>query len=92
MRKASPIDVQKLVALMTELYAEGGYPLNHQRATETFAALPADDGLGHVWIIRAGSQQRLAAHAVERNQQFAFEQTLRAIEGRPLRRRWKDFS
>ena len=56
MRKASPEDVQRLVALMAEFYAEGGYPLNHQHAADAFAALLADDRLGHVWFIQADSR------------------------------------
>lgn len=56
LRKASPDDLQRLVALMAEFYAEGGYPLNHQRAAEAFAALLADDRLGHVWLIEKNSE------------------------------------
>ena len=56
MRKASQKDIPRLVALMAEFYTEGGYALNRRRAAETFAALLADDGLGHVWIIEADSQ------------------------------------
>ena len=41
---------------MAEFYAEGGYPLNHRRATEAFTALLADERLGHVWLIQADSQ------------------------------------
>jgi len=55
-RKASPDDVQQLVALMAEFYAEGGYPLNRRHATEAFAALLADDRLGVVWFIQADSR------------------------------------
>src|SRR5437867_330012 len=54
MRKASPEDVERLVALMAEFYAEGAYPLNHRRAAEAFAALLADERLGHVWFIQSG--------------------------------------
>src|SRR6058998_982574 len=56
MRKASSADVPRLVALMAEFYAEGGYPLNHQRAADAFTALLADERLGHVWFIQSGSQ------------------------------------
>jgi len=55
MRKASPHDVQRLVELMAEFYAEGAFPLNRQRATEGFAALLSDERLGHVWLIQADS-------------------------------------
>src|SRR3989442_12253165 len=56
MRKASPEDVPRLVALMAEFYAEGAYALNHRRATDAFAAFLADDRLGQVWFIQADSQ------------------------------------
>ena len=56
LRKASLEDVPRLVALMAEFYAEGGYALNHQRAAEAFAALLADERLGHVWFIQADSK------------------------------------
>ena len=56
LKKASPDDVQQLVALMAEFYAEGGYPLNERRAAEAFAALLADDRHGHVWFIQADSR------------------------------------
>jgi hypothetical protein len=39
MRKASPDDIQQLVMMMTEFYAESPYTLNQQRATEAFTAL-----------------------------------------------------
>ncbi len=53
MRKATPDDVEQLVELMAEFYAEGAYLLNRRRATEAFQTLLADDRLGHVWIIQA---------------------------------------
>jgi GNAT superfamily N-acetyltransferase len=56
MRRASPNDVQQLVTMMDEFHAEFGYPLNHQRATEAFATLLADDRLGSVWFIQADGQ------------------------------------
>ena len=56
MRKASSEDIQRLVTLMAEFYAEGSYPLNHRRAAEAFTALLADERLGQVWFIQADSQ------------------------------------
>lgn len=56
LRKAGPSDVDQLVALMAEFYAEAPYPLNHQRAAEAFAALVSDDRNGHAWLIRADSK------------------------------------
>jgi GNAT superfamily N-acetyltransferase len=55
-RKASLDDVQQLVVLMAEFYAEGAYPLNRPHAAEAFATLLADKRLGHVWFIQADSQ------------------------------------
>ena len=55
MRIAVPHDVDRLVALMDEFYAAAGYKLNHQRASSAFAALLADERLGRVWLIQAGS-------------------------------------
>ena len=56
MRKASPEDVQRLVALMAEFYAEAAYPLNRRRAAEAFTALLAEERLGRVWFIQADSR------------------------------------
>lgn len=55
MRHASIEDIPRLVALMTEFYAEAATPLNAARAAEAFAALLSDDRLGHVWLIQAGN-------------------------------------
>ena len=57
LRKASPEDVQRLVSLMAEFYAEAAYPLNRRRAADAFTALLADDRLGCLWFIRADSQE-----------------------------------
>jgi hypothetical protein len=35
-----------------EFYAEAAYPLTHRRAAKGFAALLADNQLGHVWFIQ----------------------------------------
>jgi GNAT superfamily N-acetyltransferase len=56
MRKASPDDIPRLVAFMAEFYAEADYPLNRGRAAEAFAALLADERLGHVWLIEKDSE------------------------------------
>ena len=55
MRHASIKDIPRLVALMTEFYAEAATPLDSTRAVEAFAALLSDDRLGHVWLIQAGN-------------------------------------
>jgi GNAT superfamily N-acetyltransferase len=56
MRKASLADVEQLVTMMAEFYSASPYMLNHHRATEAFRSLLADERLGHVWIIQAGSK------------------------------------
>jgi ribosomal protein S18 acetylase RimI-like enzyme len=39
---------------MTEFYSESNTPLDSSRAAAAFAALLADERLGHVWLIQAG--------------------------------------
>ena len=56
MRRAGPNDIPLLVGLMAEFYAESGYDLNLARAAGAFAAILADERLGHVWIIQAEHQ------------------------------------
>src|SRR5262245_9451351 len=56
MRKATANDVQQLIAMMEEFYAEGGYALNRRRAAEAFTTLLADDRLGCVFFIQADAQ------------------------------------
>jgi diamine N-acetyltransferase len=56
MRQASLLDLPLLVALMTEFYAETATPLDPIRAGDAFAALLADDRLGNVWLIQAGTR------------------------------------
>lgn len=53
LRAATPGDCPLLVALMSEFYAESGYPLNRRRAEAAFSELLADQGLGQVWLIQA---------------------------------------
>jgi hypothetical protein len=50
MRKALPEDVQRLVALMEEFYAESAYSINLRRAAEAFTALLSNEQLGQVWF------------------------------------------
>lgn len=54
MRPGALEDVPRLMALMTEFYAESATPLDAIRGAEAFAALLADDRLGRVWLIQAG--------------------------------------
>jgi hypothetical protein len=51
--KATPGDCASLVDLMSEFYAESGYPLNRRRAEMAFSELLADPGLGEVSLIQA---------------------------------------
>ena len=57
LRKAGPDDLQQIVTMMAEFYSESPYILNPRRAAEAFAPLLADDRLGHVWFIRANSNE-----------------------------------
>lgn len=54
MRSAALEDIPLLVTLMTEFYSESATPLDSAGAPAAFAALLADDRLGHVWLIQAG--------------------------------------
>ena len=54
MRQASLHDIEQLVALMSEFYAESGYPLGARRATAAFRELLGDERLGRAWLIEAG--------------------------------------
>jgi ribosomal protein S18 acetylase RimI-like enzyme len=56
MRQASLEDLPLLVALMTEFYGETGTPLDPNQAADAFATLLADDRLGQVWLIEAGTR------------------------------------
>jgi ribosomal protein S18 acetylase RimI-like enzyme len=53
LRAATLGDCPLLVTLMSEFYAESGYPLNRRRAQAAFSELLADQGLGQVWLIQA---------------------------------------
>lgn len=53
-RPASLHDIEQLVALMSEFYAESGYPLNADRSAAAFRELLDDEHLGRVWLLEAG--------------------------------------
>jgi ribosomal protein S18 acetylase RimI-like enzyme len=55
MRQASIEDAPRLVDLMTEFYAESATPLDLTRAADAFETLLADDRLGKIWLIQAGT-------------------------------------
>ena len=51
--RAGPPDLERLIALMTEFYAEADFPLNPARAAAAFLPLLERDDLGCVWLLRA---------------------------------------
>jgi GNAT superfamily N-acetyltransferase len=53
MRKATQNDIPLLVTMMTEFYSHSPYTLNARRATDAFAALLADERLGHIWFVQS---------------------------------------
>jgi ribosomal protein S18 acetylase RimI-like enzyme len=55
MRPAQTDDLQTLLDMMTDFYAESGYVLDRTRTAQAFTALLADPRLGRVWIIEQGS-------------------------------------
>ena len=56
MRRATLEDVESLVALMSEFYAESDYRLDPRRAAEAFRSLIADGRLGHAWLLESGRE------------------------------------
>jgi ribosomal protein S18 acetylase RimI-like enzyme len=61
-RLATPADVETLVGLMREFYAEADYPLDREWAGAAFSRLFNDSELGCVWI--AECQGVAVGHAV----------------------------
>ena len=55
MRQASADDLNRLLDLMADFYAESAYVLDRARAEEAFTALLSDPRLGRVWFIEQGS-------------------------------------
>ena len=56
MRRATRSDAPLLLELMTEFYAESGFPLDRARAAMAFSELLGDERLGQVWILEADSE------------------------------------
>jgi GNAT superfamily N-acetyltransferase len=54
MREARRADIQMVVGLMRDFYAESGYELDDVRASAAFAALLDEPRLGQVWLIEHG--------------------------------------
>jgi hypothetical protein len=48
MKRAAPGDIRLLVAPMAEVYAEAGYDLSSERASEAFETILADERPGSV--------------------------------------------
>ena len=61
-RQASETDLADLLDLMDEFYAEGGYPLNIDRARAAFLPLLVPGHFGQVWLAELDGQ--LAGHLV----------------------------
>ncbi len=55
-RQATPADLAALVRLMTDFYAESGFHLDADRATQAFRRLLNDERLGRVWLLREGGR------------------------------------
>ena len=51
--RAGPGDLERLIALMTEFYADADFTLNPGRAAAAFRPLLDGDDLGSVWLLRA---------------------------------------
>jgi ribosomal protein S18 acetylase RimI-like enzyme len=52
-RLATLTDVDALVRLMRQFYAEAGFPLSEDIASRTFETLLDDSRLGQVWVIES---------------------------------------
>ena len=52
--RAGPADLERLVELMTEFYAEADFRLNPVRAAAAFGPLLERDDLGRVFLLRTG--------------------------------------
>ena len=57
MREAVVGDVQVLVELMAEFYAESDYVLDRARADAAFTVLLSDPRLGRIWLIEQASAE-----------------------------------
>jgi GNAT superfamily N-acetyltransferase len=55
-RPAELADIPKLIALMTEFYAEAGFALPAAPAERTFERLLGEARLGRVWILECDAQ------------------------------------
>lgn len=61
-RLATLADIDTLVALIREFYAESGFDLDRAWAAKAFTSLISSPQLGRVWLLTAG--ERVAGHVV----------------------------
>src|ERR1041385_2635672 len=54
LREASPRDVERLLPLVREYYAEDAYPFDEEAVRRALAALVSSPELGRVWIVLDG--------------------------------------
>jgi len=62
LRPATAEDVPRLRELMSENYAEAGYPFDPVSARECFAAIVRDPSLGRAWLVEVEGEE--AGYAV----------------------------
>lgn len=55
-RRATAEDMPLLVEMMREFYAESGFSMDSQWATDSFSALPADGSKGAAWLVFKNSR------------------------------------
>jgi ribosomal protein S18 acetylase RimI-like enzyme len=56
LRRAATEHRELLVDFMAAFYAEAGYTLNRQHASEAFTTILSDRNLGYVWLIQSNSK------------------------------------
>lgn len=55
-RPARPADLELLVAMISEFYAESGYPLDASQARDAMEELCSDAALGRLWLITEAAE------------------------------------
>ncbi len=70
LRRATPADLETLLTLMAEFYAESGYALERERAAAALLPLLEGDALGGAWLLEvagvaAGHVVLAYAHSME---------------------------
>lgn len=89
MRRAVSGDVSVLVDLMADFYAESGYALNRDHASQAFQAILDDERLGRIWLIEA--DRRAVGHVVL-TLKYAMEYggTLACVDDLYVRPEWRN--